>query len=97
MFALFVDVGAWFLCKGNLYNYEEHACVTAAECRSINSNLRAYKAVGYCISPKIDGFIKPSEQKDGSYECKEGFYLKFYDSKATCVKSKDECDGLYML
>ena len=54
----------------------------------------------------VDSYIynQPIEQEDGSYECEEDFYLKleyhdteYQNSKATCVDSKDECKGLYML
>ena len=43
----------------------------------MGSDYHAYTAVGRCIYASIYGENQPSKQEDGSYECEEGFYLKF--------------------
>ena len=77
MIALFATISVWFSCKERLYNYMDKLCMTVDECSSINENTHAYKAIGRCIQANFYGDNKPIEQKDGSYECEEGFYLKF--------------------
>ena len=102
MLALVVGLRAWFQCKEGLYNFRNDICITADECDSYN-NRHAYKAVGSCLYAEIYGDNQPIKQEDGSYECRDNFYLKFeykataYSTNVTCVESKDDCGGFYML